>query len=46
MLITDPPYNVAYEGKTKDKLTIQNDSMEDTAFRQFLKDAFFQQMKL
>lgn len=41
MLITDPPYNVAYEGKTKDKLTIQNDSMEDTAFRQFLKDAFF-----
>lgn len=40
MLITDPPYNVAYEGKTKDKLTIQNDSMEDSAFRQFLKDAF------
>lgn len=40
MLITDPPYNVAYEGKTKDKLTIQNDSMEDSSFRQFLRDAY------
>ena len=40
MLLTDPPYNVAYEGKTKDKLTIQNDSMEDSSFRQFLRDAF------
>lgn len=40
MLLTDPPYNVAYEGKTKDKLTIKNDSMEDTAFRTFLRDAF------
>lgn len=40
MLLTDPPYNVAYEGKTKDKLKIKNDSMEDSAFRLFLKDAF------
>lgn len=40
LLITDPPYNVAYEGKTKDKLTIQNDSMDDTSFRQFLIDTF------
>ena len=40
MLLTDPPYNVAYEGKTKDKLTIKNDSMEDSAFRTFLRDAF------
>ena len=39
-LITDPPYNVAYEGKTKDALTIANDSMDDAAFRQFLTDAF------
>jgi len=38
--ITDPPYNVAYEGKTKDSLTIQNDEMEDPDFRQFLVDAF------
>lgn len=38
LLLTDPPYNVAYEGGTG--LTIQNDNMEDAAFRQFLKDAF------
>lgn len=40
LLLTDPPYNVAYEGKTKDALKIQNDSMGDAAFRQFLVDAF------
>lgn len=40
MLLTDPPYNVAYEGKTADALTIQNDSMSDASFRQFLRDAF------
>ena len=40
MLLTDPPYNVAYEGATKQKLTIQNDSMGDGEFRQFLRDAF------
>ena len=39
-LITDPPYNVAYVGKTKDSMTIQNDSMTDDQFRQFLRDAF------
>lgn len=38
--ITDPPYNVAYEGKTKDALTIQNDSMSDGDFRQFLRDCY------
>ena len=38
--ITDPPYNVAYEGKTKDALTIQNDSMSNDSFRQFLSDAY------
>lgn len=40
ILVTDPPYNVAYEGKTKNALTIQNDSMGDEQFRQFLRDAF------
>jgi hypothetical protein len=40
MLVTDPPYNVAYVGKTKDALTIDNDKMSDTNFRQFLQDAF------
>ncbi|MDE1971091.1 MAG: site-specific DNA-methyltransferase [Patescibacteria group bacterium] len=38
--LTDPPYNVAYEGKTKDAMTIQNDSMTDDSFRQFLRDSF------
>lgn len=38
--MTDPPYNVAYEGKTKDKLTIQNDNMSDGNFREFLAAAF------
>ena len=40
MLLTDPPYNVDYEGKTKDKLKIENDKMQDAAFRQFLCNAF------
>jgi DNA modification methylase len=38
--LTDPPYNVAYEGKTKDALKIQNDSKSDLDFRQFLKDCY------
>ncbi len=40
MWLTDPPYNVAYEGKTKDALRIKNDSMGDADFRQFLRDAY------
>jgi DNA modification methylase len=40
MWLTDPPYNVAYEGKTKDALTIQNDSMGDDQFREFLRDSY------
>lgn len=40
LLLTDPPYNVAYEGSTKDKLTIANDNMDDASFLAFLKEAF------
>ena len=36
MVFTDPPYNVAYVGKTIDALTIQNDAMPDTEFDTFL----------
>ena len=36
LLITDPPYNVSYEGVAG---TIMNDNMEDTRFRKFLVDA-------
>lgn len=37
MLLTDPPYNVNYEG-TAGK--IKNDNMENDKFRRFLTDAF------
>ena len=37
---TDPPYNVAYTGKTKDALTIENDNMGDEDFYQFLYDYY------
>lgn len=40
MWLTDPPYNVAYEGKTKDALTIKNDKMDGDSFRVFLRDAY------
>ena len=40
LYLTDPPYNIVYEGKTKDALTIKNDSMDDDSFRSFLIDAF------
>lgn len=40
LILTDPPYNVDYEGGTKDKLKIQNDKMNDSNFLQFLTDAF------
>lgn len=39
MVWTDPPYNVAYEGKTKNKLKIENDSMSQESFYNFLLDA-------
>ena len=40
MLLTDPPYNVNYEGKTKDALKIKNDQLGDDAFFGFLLAAF------
>lgn len=40
MLLTDPPYNVGYTGKTADALTIQNDEMSDKDFFNFLVKAF------
>ena len=36
---TDPPYGVAYEGKTKDKLTIANDALSLDALTDFLRGA-------
>lgn len=40
LYLTDPPYNVAYQGKTSEALTIQNDQMKATAFQEFLTAAF------
>ena len=40
LVVTDPPYNVAYVGKTKDAMTIQNDKMEGSDFYQFLYDFY------
>lgn len=42
LVVTDPPYNVAYEGSTKDKLTIMNDKMTPEQFKEFLTEAFRQ----
>ena len=40
LIVTDPPYNVAYTGGTEDELTIQNDSMENDMFATFLRQVF------
>lgn len=40
MVFTDPPYNVNYQGGTKDKLKIKNDNMDEAAFKIFLTAAF------
>lgn len=40
LVVTDPPYNVSYEGKTEDALTIENDSMSSEEFLNFLNFAF------
>jgi site-specific DNA-methyltransferase (adenine-specific) len=40
LIITDPPYNIDYEGKTKEKLKIQNDKMSDDDFMEFLNKSF------
>lgn len=38
LCITDPPYNADYTGGTG--MTIQNDNMSDSSFKQFLLDSF------
>jgi DNA modification methylase len=38
MVFTDPPYNVAYEGKTASRMRIANDDL-GTGFRAFLDEA-------
>jgi DNA modification methylase len=40
LVITDPPYNVDYEGYTEERLKIKGDRMSDAEFKQFLEEAF------
>lgn len=40
LLVTDPPYNVDYEGGTGEKLKIANDNLNDSAFEELLFAAF------
>jgi DNA modification methylase len=40
LVVTDPPYNVDYTGKTKEALKIENDKKEAGDFYQFLYDFF------
>lgn len=40
LILTDPPYNVDYTGKTKEELKIDNDKKSDAQFFEFLKSAY------
>ena len=40
LIFTDPPFNVDYEGYTKDRLKIQGDRMSHEHYNQFLEVAF------
>jgi DNA modification methylase len=40
LIVTDPPYNVDYTGKTKDALKIENDKMDNNQFYNFLLAAY------
>jgi DNA modification methylase len=40
LVFIDTPYNCDYSGYTEDRLTIQNDRMSDTEFKQFLEAVF------
>jgi DNA modification methylase len=40
LVVSDPPYNVSYQGYTEDRLTIRGDSMTAEQFQQFLLNTF------
>ncbi|MGF6444379.1 DNA-methyltransferase [Paraburkholderia youngii] len=40
LIVTDPPYNVAYVGKTDKRMKIQNDAMQAEEFGRFLLAAY------
>jgi DNA modification methylase len=39
-VFSDPPYNIDYQGYTKERLTIQNDQMTAEQFKRFLHESF------
>jgi DNA modification methylase len=46
LCITDPPYNVNYEGGNAEHMTILNDNMDEHSFYAFLKDFYEQMMRV
>ena len=40
LILTDPPYNVAYVGGTPDSLSIKNDNMDADSFETFLRKVY------
>ena len=40
LVVTDPPYNIAYQGATAERLRIENDDMDAASFEAFLTDSF------
>ena len=46
LCVTDPPYNVNYEGGTQEKLTIINDDMDDLSFYRFLQNFYAQMLRV
>ena len=39
-VFSDPPYNIDYQGYTKDRLRIHNDQMSAEQFKRFLQESF------
>lgn len=46
LCVTDPPYNVNYEGGGEERMTILNDNMDDHSFYSFLRDFYTQMMRV
>jgi DNA modification methylase len=40
LVLTDPPYGVAYVGKTKNALTIENDAVSETELAELVRGSF------
>lgn len=40
LVVTDPPYNISYEGVTTKRTRIQNDSMSDEKFMSFMESVY------